>query len=152
MTGNVYDLAFGAGGEATREMPGEGDVLSRAAYFERDDFGGRTGVISDGPIEATMRPLPDLAGAYAAVRAHSNELAAPLSAEDAGVQSMPDASPVKWHLAHTTWFFETIVLARGLGRQPFDSRFAYLFNSVLRGAGRANSAGQKGIDHPAVVR
>ena len=54
----------------------------------------------------------DAPDAYARVRRSSEALAAPLSAEDSAVQSMPDASPVKWHLAHTTWFFETVVLAR----------------------------------------
>ena len=52
-----------------------------------------------------------LAQRYAQVRAQTLALAAPLTAEDCVVQSMPDASPVKWHLAHTTWFFETFVLA-----------------------------------------
>ena len=85
-------------------------------------------------------PLPSprpgsLAERFLAVRRATRALAAPLSPEDCAIQSMPDASPVKWHLAHTTWFFETIVLARGLGRQPFDSRFAYLFNSYYEALG-----------------
>ncbi len=61
-------------------------------------------------------PRPDaevgatLAARYAQTRAQTEYLALPLSAEDCALQSMPDASPVKWHLAHTTWFFETFVL------------------------------------------
>ena len=50
-------------------------------------------------------------------------------------QSMPDASPVKWHLAHTTWFFETFVLARTPATEPFDPRYAYLFNSYYEAVG-----------------
>src|SRR5262249_43581522 len=57
-------------------------------------------------------------------------------AEDQLVQSMPDASPTKWHLAHTTWFFETFVLARFVpGYRPVDERYAYLFNSYYEAVG-----------------
>ena len=69
---------------------------------------------------------------YAEVRAHTERLAANLSPEDQCVQSMPDASPVKWHRAHTTWFFEQFVLGPfAPGYQVFDVDFRYLFNSVL---------------------
>ncbi|MFM2086113.1 MAG: hypothetical protein RLZZ237_982, partial [Pseudomonadota bacterium] len=64
------------------------------------------------------------------VRQHSLRLAEPLSDEDCGAQSMPDASPVKWHLAHTTWFFETFILeALEPGFAPFHPAFRVLFNS-----------------------
>jgi ergothioneine biosynthesis protein EgtB len=70
------------------------------------------------------------------VRGLTERLCAPLSDEDCIVQSMPDASPVKWHLAHTTWFFETFVLGPACpGYRPFHPRFAYLFNSYYNAAG-----------------
>jgi ergothioneine biosynthesis protein EgtB len=94
---------------------------------------------------------PDgLAGRYAQVRAASLALAEPLSAEDCQVQSMPDASPVKWHLAHVTWFFETFVLERfEPGFRPFDADFRVLFNSYYQGIGEQHPRPQRGlILHP----
>jgi ergothioneine biosynthesis protein EgtB len=93
---------------------------------------------------AVHRSVP-LAQAYAAVRAHTEMLAAPLSAEDAAIQSMPDASPVKWHLAHTTWFFETVILAQLPGYKPFDPRFAYLFNSYYEALGPRHPRPRRGL-------
>lgn len=73
-------------------------------------------------------------------------LAAPLSAEDQTVQSMPDASPTKWHRAHTTWFFETVVLAaHDAGYVPHDSRYAYLFNSYYDSLGARHPRAQRGV-------
>jgi len=78
-------------------------------------------------------PAGDLAQRYAAIRQYSLTLAGPLSAEDCQVQSMPDASPTKWHLAHITWFFETFVLERHeVDFRPFDPAFRVLFNSYRR--------------------
>src|SRR6185369_5140571 len=72
----------------------------------------------------------DLAVRFQSVREFTEQLAAPLSPEDQTVQSMPDASPTKWHLAHTTWFFETFVLrAHAPGYRVFDPASEYLFNS-----------------------
>lgn len=69
------------------------------------------------------------------VRATTERLCRPLSAEDAAAQSMPEASPVKWHLAHTTWFFEAFLLARRPGYRAFDSRFGFLFGSGYEALG-----------------
>jgi len=89
---------------------------------------------------------PTLARAYERVRADSLALAEPLSAEDCQVQSMPDASPVKWHLAHVTWFFETFVLERHeRGFRPFDERFRVLFNSYYQGIGEQYPRPQRGL-------
>jgi ergothioneine biosynthesis protein EgtB len=77
--------------------------------------------------------LSTLARMYAEVRAQTERLAEPLSPEDQSVQSMPDASPTKWHLAHTTWFYETFILAPNVpGYTPFDPRFTFLFNSYYK--------------------
>lgn len=83
----------------------------------------------------------DHAGRYAAVRAQTEALAAPLSAEDCALQSMPDASPVKWHLAHTSWFFETFVL----GGAPFREEFRVLFNSYYVGVGERHPRPDRGL-------
>jgi ergothioneine biosynthesis protein EgtB len=82
-----------------------------------------------------------LAARYARVRALSLALAAPLSAEDAMVQSMPDASPAKWHLAHTTWFFEQFVLPEGAA----DPRWARLFNSYYHSVGPLHARPRRGL-------
>src|SRR6195952_4413302 len=74
--------------------------------------------------------------AYRAVRATTESLARPLSPEDCQVQSMPDASPTKWHLAHTTWFFETFILTpHWPGYEVVHPRFNYLFNSYYNAIG-----------------
>jgi dimethylhistidine N-methyltransferase len=87
-----------------------------------------------------------LAARFAAVRAGSLTRAAPLSAEDQQVQSMPDASPTKWHLAHTTWFFETFLLIPSLpGYQPFDPAFGYLFNSYYEAVGPRHPRPARGL-------
>ncbi|MEK1942087.1 MAG: ergothioneine biosynthesis protein EgtB, partial [Pseudomonas sp.] len=83
---------------------------------------------------------------YLHVRRHSESLIAPLSDEDMVVQSMPDASPAKWHFAHTSWFFETFLLIEYLpGYQTFDSAFAYLFNSYYEALGPRQPRPQRGM-------
>jgi hypothetical protein len=78
---------------------------------------------------------------YQAVRQRSIALAEPLSAEDCAIQSMPDASPVKWHLAHTTWFFETFVL-KG---KPFNAGYGFLFNSYYNAIGERHPRPERGM-------
>ena len=90
--------------------------------------------------------LNSLSARYAAVRQHTLKLAAPLSAEDQCVQSMPDTSPTKWHLAHTSWFFENVVLLPHLpGYQVFDAAFAYLFNSYYEALGPRHPRPHRGL-------
>ncbi|MEO5586921.1 MAG: ergothioneine biosynthesis protein EgtB [Novosphingobium sp.] len=83
---------------------------------------------------------------FTAVRASSVALTAGLSSEDCQVQSMPDASPAKWHLAHTTWFFETFLLAPLLADyQQFDPAFTVLFNSYYVGVGERHPRAERGL-------
>jgi ergothioneine biosynthesis protein EgtB len=80
------------------------------------------------------------------VRAETERRAAPLSAEDQTVQSMPDASPTKWHRAHGTWFFEQFLLRPHLpGYRVFDEQFAYLFNSYYVAAGLRHARPSRGL-------
>jgi ergothioneine biosynthesis protein EgtB len=83
---------------------------------------------------------------YSQVRARTEALVEPLSAEDMLVQSMPDASPSKWHLAHTTWFFEEFVLARfEPGHKWQDERWRVLFNSYYEAAGPRHPRPARGV-------
>jgi ergothioneine biosynthesis protein EgtB len=92
---------------------------------------------------AANDPLIDL---FTATRALSCDLAAPLSDAEATIQSMPDASPAKWHLAHTTWFLETFVLRDFVeGYAAFNPAYAYLFNSYYEAEGARHARPRRGM-------
>jgi ergothioneine biosynthesis protein EgtB len=89
---------------------------------------------------------PSLADLYRHVRSDTERLARPLSAEDQMIQSMPDASPTKWHRAHTTWFFETFVLTPfAKDYAPFDAGYGFLFNSYYEAVGPRHARPQRGL-------
>jgi ergothioneine biosynthesis protein EgtB len=113
-----------------------------------------TAPASDGPPSAATPLETDIRqdlratsiAAFREVRAETERRAAPLSAEDQAVQSMPDASPTKWHRAHTTWFFEQFLLApHSDGYRPFDERFGFLFNSYYVAAGPRHARPKRGL-------
>lgn len=87
----------------------------------------------------------ELLAKFVSVRSFSERIVAPLKPEDCVIQSMPDVSPTRWHLAHTTWFFETFLLKPTSGFRPFDSRFEYLFNSYYNAVGEQFPRDQRGI-------
>jgi ergothioneine biosynthesis protein EgtB len=96
--------------------------------------------------QADTEPAPALAERYRAVRSLSEAIAAPLSDADATLQPMPDASPAKWHLAHSSWFFETFVLRDHLpGYRLYDPSWAYLFNSYYEGEGERHPRAERGM-------
>jgi ergothioneine biosynthesis protein EgtB len=114
---------------------------------ENDHLHKETGPM---PLQASAAPAAErrqqLQSRFDAIRSHTLDLAQPLSAEDQCVQSMPDASPTKWHLAHTTWFFEAVVLVpHAAGYKPFDARFFHLFNSYYEALGPRHPRPQRGL-------
>jgi ergothioneine biosynthesis protein EgtB len=89
---------------------------------------------------------PGLHARYRAIRDHTEQLCSALTTEDQCVQSMPDASPAKWHRAHTTWFFEQFLLVPNLrGYQVFDPDFCFLFNSYYEAVGARHPRPMRGL-------
>ena len=82
---------------------------------------------------------------YSEVRAATEALCAGLAVEDQVAQSMPDASPLKWHLAHTSWFFEDFVLAARAGYRPFHPQYHHLFNSYYEAVGERWPRAERGL-------
>lgn len=97
--------------------------------------------------------MPALLSSYQAVRTQTIDLCRHLEPEDFVIQSMPDVSPVKWHLAHTTWFFERFVLKQAVeGYKEFNARFHFLFNSYYFSAGQMHPRPQRGLLSRPLVR
>jgi ergothioneine biosynthesis protein EgtB len=97
-------------------------------------------------VLSEARPAEVLAARFSHVRRVSREICEPLQTEDFVVQSMPDASPTKWHLAHTSWFFEQFLLKPLLpGYRAFHPDFEYLFNSYYQSVGRMHERPQRGL-------
>jgi ergothioneine biosynthesis protein EgtB len=106
----------------------------------------RPGPVGLWPDRRVGNPAGAWAHTYRCVRAETERRAACLSAEDQVVQSMADASPIKWHRAHTTWFFEQFVLAPHVAdHRSFDERFAYLFNSYYVAVGARHARPKRGL-------
>lgn len=93
----------------------------------------------------TSDSTESLATAYFRTRDFTDRLTRPLSAEDCMVQSMDDASPTRWHLAHTTWFFETFILKEQFGYEVYDEQFGYLFNSYYNTIGEQFPRDRRGV-------
>jgi ergothioneine biosynthesis protein EgtB len=102
--------------------------------------------------DGTARTPAILLHQYQEVRRCTEGLCAGLEVEDFSIQSMPDASPTKWHLAHTSWFFETFILASVPGYRPYDARFGYLFNSYYNAVGNRHPRDKRGLLSRPTVR
>jgi len=98
------------------------------------------------PANPTAETRTSLREAFTRVRAHTARLTSTLGPEDQSVQSMPDTSPTRWHQAHTTWFFEVLVLVpHASGYRPFDQRYFELFNSYYESLGPRHPRPQRGV-------
>src|SRR4051812_16465167 len=116
------------------------------AFSTVPQYNGGNVAVMRYPGSGSNDPRTTWTQAFHLVRAETERRAAPLSAEDQVVQSMPDASPAKWHRAHTTWFFEQFLLLPHLpGYRVFDERFAYLFNSYYVAAGPRPARPKRGL-------
>jgi ergothioneine biosynthesis protein EgtB len=114
-----------------------------SSALRRSRDGGETATIHPGEPND---PRTIWREAFRVVRAETERRAAPLGPEDQIVQSMPDASPTKWHRAHTTWFLEQFLLVPRLaGYRVFDEQFAYLFNSYYVAAGPRHARPRRGL-------
>lgn len=101
---------------------------------------------AEAPEERVPHSRESAANFYRSVRGASEEICAPLKTEDYVVQTMADVSPPKWHLAHTTWFFETFLLKPSLaGYREFHPQYRYLFNSYYEAVGERHPRPERGL-------
>lgn len=128
-------LGMGRGQQRTQERP---DVASSREL--KDDAAGVAITIADGDWDWDW-----LAKKLIDTRSLSTKLTESLSAEDCSIQSMADASPTRWHLAHTSWFFETFVLKKLATYEPLDDQFEYLFNSYYNTVGQPFPRARRGM-------
>jgi ergothioneine biosynthesis protein EgtB len=131
-------------------MAHPGSTFDTADGSPRIEVRAGPGGASDATVDlvtlTSERPERRTVARYDEVRAYTEALAAPLSAEDQTVQSMPDVSPTKWHRAHTTWFFEAFVLGpHHPAYESFDPEFHYLFNSYYEGMGERHTRAERGL-------
>src|SRR5260221_6043985 len=109
-------------------------------------YGGNVAAMRCPGSSAGNDPRATWTQAFHSIRGETERRAAPLSAEDQAVQSMPDASPTKWHRAHTTWFFETFVLVPHVwGYRVFDEAFGFMFNSYYESIGPHHPRPSRGL-------
>jgi ergothioneine biosynthesis protein EgtB len=120
-------------------MPDESTVTNAVPLSPRAAARQAAGAQRKGPSPSELRAR------FLATRRTTERLAAPLSAEDAAAQSMPDASPTKWHLGHTTWFFETFVLGVMPGFRAHSNDYAFMFNSYYESLGARIARHQRGL-------
>jgi hypothetical protein len=107
---------------------------------------GDTLALGRNPRETSTGASGSRVPRYLEVRSFTESLCEPLETEDYVIQSMPDVSPTKWHLAHTTWFFETLLLAAAdSSYRPFDPGFRYLFNSYYNAIGAQFPRHRRGV-------
>ena len=117
-------------------------MSTATALFDRAE----NSVLIFNHLPAQQLDRDTLIGQFRQVRGTTERMVAGLSAEDQNLQSMPDASPLKWHRAHTTWFFETFLLKPHAPRHdPVSPHYAYLFNSYYNGVGRQFPRPQRGL-------
>ena len=102
--------------------------------------------IQESPLSTQFASKEDFIKQYQSVRRFTEHLCEPLVTEDYVIQSMPDVSPTKWHIAHVTWFWETFLLLPALpGYQSLHPQYAYLFNSYYNTLGQRHSRPKRGV-------